>query len=720
MKLCVGAIVMLAPDDITPFGKELDQNAQIEKLKTFKFPKSGTGKDQRSFQLQWLSRFNWIEYSVKKDAAFCYFCRQFGLNSQDQTFTLNGYKNWRTALSEDKGFIRHNASSGHITAATTYIEKMKRGKSVVELGVTSVLEKRRYYVKSIIEVIMFLVGNRLALRGDWDAEEQEEGGLFNSLFEFAMKKDPELVVSQKHMPPTTTYKSPQIQNELICILAQLLRASIVDEVKNADAGVFTILLDGTKDKHGDECVSLAARYVSNGKAIESLLFFETSENVDACSFTNLLLASLDEYGLDPKAIICQCYDGAAVMNGYKSGVMKRLQDATGNVIPYVHCMNHRLRLVIIETVKKVNGIAEFFEQIQLIYTSFKKPKIKKLYEGSALKRLLDTRWTGHYQTTKVVHENYSKIVDTLIKVKNDKNNLLKLDGDDIATCVGILSVITQTKFVFILVFMDALLTDLTPADAILQKREISYRRAMPVIEATKTSIANYRNSETFDKFMEETEKLMPTTPIIRPARRINRRRSTWLENFVIEETLGERSNENDDIKSLFHEVIDVALSEFEARFTENNSILLAISNSPDMELSDLKPLEQLGLKLPPEYELKTAKTYVQKKLDEWKNTKDNTGTQFNILTALYEAKEAFPDVYKLYAAIDTFACSTATCEASFSSLAQVNIPSRLSMSNSRMRHLAFLAFEHKRLKNISLDDVLKEFNNKKERKVQLF
>lgn len=42
------------------------------------------------------------------------------------------------------------------------------------------------------------------------------------------------------------------------------------------------------------------------------------------------------------------------------------------------------------------------------------------------------------------------------------------------------------------------------------------------------------------------------------------------------------------------------------------------------------------------------------------------------------------------------------------------------MSNERMRNLAFIFFEHKRLKAISMDEILREFNGLKERKVQLF
>lgn len=363
----------------------------------------------------------------------------------------------------------------------------------------------------------------------------------------------------------------------------------------------------------------------------------------------------------------------------------------------------------------------------MIYTAFKKPKIKKMYEGTAIKRLIDTRWTGHHQATKAVRANYPQIVATLQKVKDDRFNRLKLDGDDIATCIGILSVITQKKFVFNVIYMDELLTLLAPADATFQSREMSYSKAMPIIEAVKERIADYRNPDVLNDFMEKTEQLISSSVELiepsaaaraRPTR--NHRRSTLLGDFVIEESIGERPDESEDIRSCFYEVIDVSLEEFKDRFTENNDILLALSNAPNMEVDQLKPLEKLGITLPPEHEMKTAKTYINNKRKEWQEATEENRSQFNILSLMYEAKDAFPEVYKFFAIVETFACSTAVCEASFSALAQINIPSRLSMTNERMRNLAFIAFEAKRLKNISIDDVLKAFNDKKDRKVQLF
>lgn len=74
----------------------------------------------------------------------------------------------------------------------------------------------------------------------------------------------------------------------------------------------------------------------------------------------------------------------------------------------------------------------------------------------------------------------------------------------------------------------------------------------------------------------------------------------------------------------------------------------------------------------------------------------------------------------MFATIETFGCSTTICESSFSVVSRINIPTRLSMTTERMRNLAFLAFEHKKLQKIDVLEILKAFNDLSDRKVQLF
>ncbi|GBL85915.1 hypothetical protein AVEN_63229-1 [Araneus ventricosus] len=48
----------------------------------YKFPQ--LSKDNRSFQFNWLNRFNWLAYSEKEEGAYCKFCAIFAsdLNAQ--------------------------------------------------------------------------------------------------------------------------------------------------------------------------------------------------------------------------------------------------------------------------------------------------------------------------------------------------------------------------------------------------------------------------------------------------------------------------------------------------------------------------------------------------------------------------------------------------------------------------------------------------------------
>lgn len=166
-----------------------------------------------------------------------------------------------------------------------------------------------------------------------------------------------------------------------------------------------------------------------------------------------------------------------------------------------------------------------------------------------------------------------------------------------------------------------------------------------------------------------------------------------------------------------------------ARFSENNKVLLALSSVDEMDLNELRPLEDLGITLPSQCELNVAKKYVAaKQIDHEKmnaerlakGEKEKDLPRFNILQTLFQVREPFQEVYNLFAIVETFACSTSVCECSFNSLSLVDIPKRFSMKNHRLRNLSFLGFEHERLKKIDLDEVLIRFNSIKDRRIQLF
>jgi len=59
------------------------------------YPKKKIGDRLRSFHDSWFKNFNWLEYSVAKDAAFCFYCYIFKQQRQENfgvdAFTNNGF-----------------------------------------------------------------------------------------------------------------------------------------------------------------------------------------------------------------------------------------------------------------------------------------------------------------------------------------------------------------------------------------------------------------------------------------------------------------------------------------------------------------------------------------------------------------------------------------------------------------------------------------------------
>ena len=85
------------------------------------------------------------------------------------------------------------------------------------------------------------------------------------------------------------YISPQIQNEVIEVMASMVQEIVIDECKHSDLGVFCIKCDDTRDATNTECMSLVLRFVSKGVANDRLLSLVDRRPVDAPSITTASL-----------------------------------------------------------------------------------------------------------------------------------------------------------------------------------------------------------------------------------------------------------------------------------------------------------------------------------------------------------------------------------------------------------------------------------------------
>ena len=354
-------------------------------------------------------------------------------------------------------------------------EKRKSRNEEVSTLVSQIrLEKNRYYMVSIIDVVQFLCLNELAFRGDgkselntlYDDDENEPSGLFLRLFEYTLKKDEKLRTIYKSIPKNASYTSARFQNELIEILISVIVKTMVDDVKSADIPLFTIKVDGTRDKTNIENISVVIRYVKNGKVSEILLDLPKTSKFDAASILKVMLKSLQDCGLETKHIFSQCYDGASVMAGKYGGVQKLLQEKLEKDIPYIHCLNHQLHLVVIHAIGENDEVRKALNVCKTLYKFLQRPILSQFYEGTSLKRLLEQRWSGHLTTITAVINNHQH----LIELMNSCDERVP-DSDTCVEAAGLLKIIRQKKFMFILHAVQRILLILKPADQQLQERE---------------------------------------------------------------------------------------------------------------------------------------------------------------------------------------------------------------------------------------------------------
>ncbi len=700
--------------------------------------------DGRSFRSQWYDQFKWLEYHPEKDVCFCFACRTFGtVETKEKAYTELGFRTWKKALDRERGFHKHESSQAHKICMGKWTEQQLRISRDAEIGTLvneNVLEKNRYYIKVIFDIIKFLVINELPLRGTYNKEEKYETGLFYALFQYTLEKDPKLQECIKLVPKNAKYTSPLIQNEVIGIMSDAIKNKISEEVNSADVPFYSIMADGTRDRNNAEAISVALRYIFNGILKESILSVEEAEKLDAEYLSDLILQTLKNHNVKFDNMLSQCYDGASVMSGNKGGIRALIQKKLKRKIPYLHCFNHQLHLIVIALISAIFYVRQFFDYCRLIHKIFSTFKFKSFYDGHSTARLLETRWTGHLNTITIIFNNYEKMLTALSTAVLDNNG--ELDGDAVVECRGLLAIMKTQRFQFILRTMLKLLSIIEPADKILQSRESGLMHGIPVIRAVFDSLKSQRSDDVFNSVLNESENLLPYSsnssdpddpdPVCTndddvPAKKRKITSSTRLTDFVIMSTSGNNDRTsntelNTNFRQIYFEIYDVTIAEFENRFFRDDPLIEAIDKVGkfDFDLHDahnsgqamkgMKIFTEYGIKLPSVEELICVQNFFR----------TNNIKNLDYLKELFKYKNAFKDTYEFYASVAIFACSSAVCESSFSTLNRVVTPYRQSMLFNHEANLTLLSHERKYMLTVADSELLRMFNASKNRNLQLF
>ncbi|XP_050290373.1 uncharacterized protein LOC126728619 [Quercus robur] len=375
-------------------------------LETFK----KSGKQNRSFQASWYrNNSKWLEYSPTTDAAYCLPCFVFhnpNVVVGQNTFIVGGFRN-----------------------------RKKHLQRVVDHFTTEQIANNRLQLKATIFVVRYLAFQAIAFRGRDESFSSFNRGNFHEslgIVTFWNEKVAEII---EKVPKNATYTSPRIQKEILHVFSAKVKKVIWEEIGDAK---FCIMVDEARDESMKEQMAMVFRYV-DAEGFVKECFFGLIHVVDTAALTlkKGIYSLLSQYCLDIQNIRGQGYDGASNMRGMWNG----LQALILNDCPYayyIHCFAHHLQLALVKASKQVVPISHFFLTllflIKIVSASCKRNEQLKVANANEIARLIDleeletgsglnqigtlqrpgeTCWSSHFRPVSSLLRMFSSTVEVL-------------------------------------------------------------------------------------------------------------------------------------------------------------------------------------------------------------------------------------------------------------------------------------------------------------------
>ena len=181
----------------------------------------------RGFVGSWFDQFDWLEYSVAKDVAYCFYCylfepQQNWFNSND-TFNRVGFRNWKNA---NDSFREHAQSIDgfHSNARKCALDLKNQRQSVEHVWtMTSVVEEEAYKARLtvMLDTARFLLLQALTFHGHDESKTSRNKENFLEMLEWYKKKDPKAaLVTTENAPANNQMSCPTVEKYLVRAFAK--------------------------------------------------------------------------------------------------------------------------------------------------------------------------------------------------------------------------------------------------------------------------------------------------------------------------------------------------------------------------------------------------------------------------------------------------------------------------------------------------------------------
>ena len=470
-------------------------------------------------------------------------CVIFGVKSINN---LEGhpFTNWKHAK---RSFTRHSdlskSSSNHsmawgaqaqlhasyISGKDTPLPQMLDNASQIRI------KDNREKLAVIIKAILFCGKQTLHLRGHRDdskyfGDSKNNPGNFQVLLNLLAECGNDVLVNHfKKAPRNATYRSKTIQNDLITISGELIKKSIVDEIR--DAKYFSIIADEATDCSVKEQMAIVLRFVDTNNDIreEFIGFVHCVDGTSGEALADLIMKEINKLQLDMKYCVGQGYDGAGNMAGKIKGVAARIS-ALYLLALYFHCQSHKLNLCVVnasnmylvlnmmERVRKVVDFFQFPKRMDILNKNIdslvcdspncEKKKCKLCQsKKKKLKDCCQTRWVQRIDSFDVFHELYPAIIKSLTHIS--LNNGDHWNNDSMKKASSYLKSIADFDFIMALIVVKEMLSYTKALTLQLQNKQIDIADAFNHVSLLKATLYDLRQNfdSEFEKMFNEASKL---------------------------------------------------------------------------------------------------------------------------------------------------------------------------------------------------------------------
>jgi hypothetical protein len=235
-------------------------------LKGHTFPRRlcGSNNDYRSFKESWFTKYDWLEYSVAKDAAYCFYCFLFKDQPSDghfghDAFTKLGFNTWKNAY---KAFPLHvgNVDSQHNDArnACADFKNQRAGvdRKFQDYGKDS---EKRYKIRltTALDSAKYLIKQGLPFRGHDESSSSLNKGNYLEMIDSYKEKDEQVRIAFDELcPENAQMLSPDIQKDLAKSCVQEVTEVIMREIGDRR---FSVLIDESRDISIKEQMAIVVR-----------------------------------------------------------------------------------------------------------------------------------------------------------------------------------------------------------------------------------------------------------------------------------------------------------------------------------------------------------------------------------------------------------------------------------------------------------------------------